>query len=124
MTQKIAFGARVIMGLIFVIFGLNGFLHFMPTPPLTPPAQAFLSAMMATGYILPMVKATEIIGGAMLLSGGLAPLGLVFLAPVIVNILAFHLFLDPAGLPMATILTVLEAFLGFAYFGRFRSLFG
>ena len=82
--------ARILLGLVFTVFGLNGFLHFLPTPPMSGPSGDFAMALGATGYIFPVLKAFEVASGLMLLSGRLVPLALTLLAPIIVNIALFH----------------------------------
>ena len=94
-VSKIPTVARVLLGLIFAVFGLNGFLHFIPTPPMSGPAGAFGSAMFATGYLFQLLKSVEVIAGFLLLSNRFVPLALALLAPVVVNIVAFHTFLAP-----------------------------
>lgn len=98
--------ARVTLGLIFFVFGLNYFFKFLPTPP-TPPEQAlaFLGGLMAGGYVFPLIKAIEVAAGAALLANRFVPLALTVLAPIIVNIAAFHFLLAPSyGMPIALIL--------------------
>lgn len=97
--------ARIIMGLIFVIFGLNGFLNFIKGP--LPPGLAgqFVGALIQSHYVW-VVAAAQVIGGALVLIGRYVPLGLAILAPVIVNILAFHALLMPAGAQMAILVTI------------------
>ena len=90
--------ARTLLGLIFFVFGLNGFLHFIPNPPPPPAAQQFFGALFATGYMIPLIFTAQVVGGALLLIGVAVPFALIVLAPVIVNILLFHLFLAPSGL--------------------------
>src|SRR5437660_12340915 len=81
--------ARVLLGLMFVVFGANIFLHFIPMPPLPPtPAGDFSKALMESHYIL-VVGALQVIGGALLMLGRFVPLGLTLLGPVIVNIVLF-----------------------------------
>ena len=115
--------ARVLMGLFFFVFGLNGFLHFLPQPPLEGPAGAFAGALAATGYMFPLIKGTEVVAGALLLSNRFVPLALVLLAPVVVNIAAFHTFLTPPN-GMAYFLLVANAYLGWAYRDAFRGMLG
>ena len=86
---------RALLGLIFVIFGLNGFLQFIPMPPLPDSAGAFLGALAATGYMFPLIKVTEILCGLSFLTGKFSALGLVILAPISINILMFHAILTP-----------------------------
>src|SRR5204863_2705370 len=102
--------SRSLLGLIFVVFGLNAFLHFIPMPP--PPGLAgdFMKALFASNYFY-VVAVLQIIGGALLLLGRFVPLGLTLLGPVIVNILLFHLFLQPPALPLALVVSALALFL-------------
>jgi uncharacterized membrane protein YphA (DoxX/SURF4 family) len=122
MKAKASHAARIVLGLVFVVFGLNGFLHFLPQPPVSGPPANFGAALMATGYMFPLLKGTEVITGALLLSGRLVPLALTVLAPVIVNIVAFHLFLAPSGLPLALLVVALEVFLAWSYRSAFRAV--
>ncbi len=108
--------ARVLMGLAFFVFGLNGFLHFIPQPKTMPQgAGAFFGALMNTGYMIPLIFATQTIVGALLLLNRFVPLALALLAPVIVNIVLFHVFLAPSGLPMAIVALALEIYLAWSY---------
>jgi putative oxidoreductase len=98
--------ARYLLGAIFLVFGLNGFLHFLPMtlPPGT--AGQFVGAMAVSNYILP-VFLLEVSGAVLLLINRYVPLGLTLLAPVIVNIVLFHGFMAPAGLPLAIVVVIL-----------------
>jgi putative oxidoreductase len=98
--------ARILLGLTFLVFGLNGFLNFlhMPMPP--GPAGQYMGVLFLSHY-LHVVFLLEVIGGVLLLSGQFIPLGLVILGPVLFNILLFHTFLFPAGFPPALLATVL-----------------
>ena len=116
--------ARILLGLVFLIFGLNGLLHFMPNPPEPQPAVAFFGALAGTGYMFALIFGTQVMGGALLVLGVAVPFALVILAPVIVNIVAFHLFLSPALLPMAIVVAAIEALLAWHYRGAFAPLFG
>lgn len=103
--------ARTLLGLIFVVFGSNAFLHFIPMPP--PPegfAGDYMKALFMSHYFY-VVAVTQIAGGLILLSGRFTALGLTLLAPVIVNILCFHIFLNHEGLPLACVVAALELFL-------------
>src|SRR6266496_3332327 len=89
--------ARVLLGLMFVVFGSNIFFHFIPMPPLpATPAGDFSKALMQSNYMY-VIGLLQVIGGLLILIGRFVPLGLTLLGPVIVNILLFHLFLDPSG---------------------------
>jgi uncharacterized membrane protein YphA (DoxX/SURF4 family) len=109
--------ARVVLGLVFFVFGLNGFFNFIPPPPDGIPAgaAALAGAMMKSGYMFPLVKGTEVIVGALLLSNRFVPLALVIIAPVIVNILAFHAFLAPSGLAVPIVILALELTLAWSH---------
>jgi len=114
--------ARILLGLVFTVFGLNGFLHFLPTPPMPGPAGQFAMALGATGYMFPLLKSVEVASGLLLLSGRLVPLALVLLAPVIVNIALFHFVLTPGQVGMPVVLLALEIFLAWAYRDAFRGV--
>lgn len=123
MKQKVQLGARIIFGLGFVVFGLNGFLQFMPNPPVTPEAGALLGAFANTGYFFPMIKIIEIVVGALLLLDLFAPLAVVLIAPVLVGITTIHLFLNPAGIPMMIFLHLLHGILVYNYKEYYQGLF-
>ena len=113
--------ARVLLGLIFVVFGSNGFLHFIKMPPMSGPAGDFIGAMYITGY-LQIIAALQVIGGALLLIGRYVPLGLTLLGPIIVNIDLFHIFMDHSGLPMAILVSALSLFLLWRHRDAFAGL--
>lgn len=117
-------GARVLMGLIFLVFGLNGFLNFIPAPSTPPPEEAagFMGALTKTAYMFPLIMGTQLIVGILLLLNRLVPLALALIAPVIVNIVAFHAFLEPSGLPLAIVVLVLEVYLAWAYREMYRPM--
>ena len=121
-SRKIATVARTVQGAAFLTFGLNGFFHFLPMPPPPPAAGAFFGALFATGYMLPLIKGTEVVTGLMLLSNRFVPLALAMIAPVIVNILAFHAFLAPAGLMLPLVLLATELVLAWSYRGAFAPM--
>src|SRR5262245_9616260 len=103
--------ARVLLGLVFTVFGLNGFFHFLPGPPPQRAAAAFMAGLAATGYFFPLLMGTQTAVGLLLLSGRFVPLALTVLAPITVNILAFHVALAPEGLPLALFVLGLQLFL-------------
>ena len=115
--------ARILLGLVFTVFGLNGFLHFLPMPPMSGSPADFFAAMFKTGYMLNLIFGAQVIGGVLVLAGVFVPLGLAILAPVIVNIFFFHVHLDPSGLPLALIVVILELFLAWCYRDKFAPLF-
>lgn len=115
---------RVLLGLMFVVFGANAFLKFMPPPPKMPDqAAAFITALMSTGYMY-VIAMLQVLGGLCLLLGArFVPLGLTLLGPIIVNIVLFHLFLDTSGLPMALVTAALSLFLLWIYRFKFPAIF-
>lgn len=116
---------RVLFGLAFVIFGLNGFLNFIPPPPdpLPAPAMAFAGALVATGYMMPLIGATQLLSGLLLVTNRFVPLALLLLAPFFVNSLCFHLFLERSGLPMALGFAAIELYLAWVHRAAYRPLF-
>ena len=100
--------ARYLAGVIFLVFGLNGFLHFIPLPPPSGVAGQFMGALYVSHY-LTLIFGLQVVGGALLLANRFVPLALAILAPVIVNILSFHALMAPSGLPMALFVVALWA---------------
>ena len=99
--------ARILLGLIFVVFGLNGFLNFLSMGPMpTGLAGQFMGALFLSHYYW-VVAALQIIGGVLLLVNRFVPLALVLLGPVIVNIICYHVFLNHSGAVPAALVTVL-----------------
>lgn len=98
--------ARVLLGLMFTVFGLNGFLHFIPMQPPPGLAGQYMGALFVSHYLV-VVFVVQLVGGLLLLANRYVPLALILLGPVIVNIICFHAFLAPEGLPMALVATVL-----------------
>ena len=109
--------ARILLGLLFFASGVAGF--FVKPPPDIP---EFAQALMKTGYMFQFIKVVEIATGLLLLLNRFVPLALAILAPIIVNIFAFHLFLDPKGMPVPIVIALLEIFLAWTYRDAFRSM--
>ena len=115
--------ARYLLGLIFTVFGLNGFLHFIPAaPPSSPLALQFLTVLTASHYMMP-VFAVQLVGGLLLLSGRYVPLALAILAPVIFNILTYHLTMDPGGIILGLIALICWSIVFASVRSNFRGLF-
>jgi hypothetical protein len=106
---------RILLGGGFLVFGLNGFLHFIKMGEMTGPAGAFFGALFQSKYMIPMIFGTQAIAGLMVLTGIFLPLGLVLLGPVLVNIILFHAFLAPGGILMGFVFCALEAYLVVVY---------
>ena len=114
--------ARVLLGLIFVVFGSNAFLRFLPMPPLPQGvAGEYLHTFFASGYVY-VIGGFQVIGGLLLLVGRFVPLGLTILGAIIVNIWCFHLLMAPEGLPPAILVTILELFLVWRYRNAFAGI--
>jgi hypothetical protein len=115
--------ARYLLGLVFLVFGLNGFLHFIPMQPLPPgPAGQFLTALFASHFVF-VVSAVQVAGGVLLLVNRYVPLALVLLGPVIVNILFFHLLMFRTGLPVAILVALLWGILFLRHRQNFSGIF-
>jgi hypothetical protein len=114
--------ARILLGLIFLVFGLNGFLHFIPMQPPAGLAGQYFGALFLSHYTV-IVFLVQLIGGALLLANRFVPLALTLLGPVLVNILLFHALLAPAGLPLALVTTALWLILFYRERRAFASLF-
>jgi len=114
--------ARVLLGLIFVVFGSNAFLHFIPMPPLPQNlAGDFLKVFFASGYVY-VIGGMQVVGGLLLLIGRFVPLGLTILAAIIFNIWVFHILMAPEGFPPALVVTLLQLFLLWRYRDSFAGL--
>lgn len=111
MQNKIQLVVRVLMGALFLFGGVAFF--FTTPPPLTGDMATYFAGLQASKYFFILLKGTEIVCGLFLVSGFFVPLALVILAPIVLNILMVHIFLEPSGLPMAGILTVTLLYLSF-----------
>jgi putative oxidoreductase len=116
--------ARVLLGALFLFFGLNIFFHFpfVHMPPPTGAAATYMGVLFMH-HFLNVVATLQIIGGLLLLVGRFVPFGLVLLGPVIVNIILYHALLEPTNVAPGVLVTLLELFLLFAYRKSFRGLF-
>jgi putative oxidoreductase len=115
--------AKALLGFGFMVFGANHFGHFINLPPSEGVAAGhFMVALTSTPYMT-IVKILEILGGAMVLSGRLAPLGLVILGPILVNILLYDALMDPKGLPVAIVLSGLALLIAYHYKEYFAPFF-
>ena len=103
--------ARVVLGLIFAVFGVIGLFDLGPQPEMSEEAGAFMGAIMDTGYLWPVIKVSEIVCGVLLILGMFVPLALVVLAPIALNILLFHVFLAPEGSVIGIVILVLGLYI-------------
>ena len=113
---------RVLLGLMFLVFGLNGFLNFMPQPKQMPQEiMTVTGSLMKAGYMT-VVSGAEVLIGVLLLFNRFVPLALAMLAPIIVGILTFHIFLAPTTIVPGIVVLLLELYLAWAYRGAFRPM--
>jgi len=114
--------ARILLGLVFVVFGLNGFLNFIKGPLPSGVAGQFLGALMQSHFVF-VLSAVELAGGALLLANRYVPLALVLLGPVIVNIFFYHLLMDRSGLIIAIVVIILWGLVALRHRQYFSGLF-
>jgi len=108
---------------MFLVMGLNGFLDFLPHPATMPAnATAFMGGLMASGYIFPLISGVQLLVAILLLSNRFVPLALAVIAPVIVNIAAFHLFLSSMGAPLAALTILPYLYLVWIHGPAYRSM--
>jgi putative oxidoreductase len=114
--------ARILLGLVFLVFGLNDFFHFIPMQPMPGDAGVLAMLLYSHGWFL-FHGILYVIAGVLLLVGRYVPVALVILGPILVNILVFHLTLQPGGIGMGLFCTLLELFLIWAYWPAFEGIF-
>jgi hypothetical protein len=122
-TTYSANAARITLGLIYLVFGLNFFLHFIPSPPPQGKAASFVGALFQSAYFFPFLKAIEVVAGILLIARLYVPLLLVVLMPISLNILLFHLFLAPSGIFFSVLIIALQLFLAWQYKDYYKQLF-
>ena len=123
MNAKLLMVLRILLALILIVFGANKFFDFMPHMEMPKAAGDFMMAMMATGYMLKLVGATEVFVGLLLLINKKVPLALVIIAPVALNMILFHIFLAPAGIVPAAVVTIITIILMYANWKKYKALF-
>jgi len=116
---------RTLLGLLYVVFGLNFFFHFIPSPPPDPtsPAGIFLGGLFSSGYFFPFLKTLEVILGALLIARLFVPLSLIVLMPISLNIFLFHALLAPDTVALSIVILALHIYLAYAYRSYFAPLF-
>lgn len=114
---------RLLLGLVFVVFGSNAFFHFIPMPKMEGAAGEFMGAMASSGYIY-AIGGLQVAGGLLLILGArFVALGLTLLGPIIVNIVLYHIFFDPKGMPVALVVAAMSLFLLWVYRYKFPALY-
>ena len=114
--------ARYLLGIMFFVFGLNGFLHFLKQPPPTGLALTYVTAM-GGSHIMDVVYALQRVGGILLLAGRFVPIALTLLGPVIANILLYHLTMDPKGIPPGLVALILWGIVFYSVRSAFAGIF-
>jgi putative oxidoreductase len=114
---------RTLMGLLLLFASITFLFKLAPQPELTGNTKVFMDGMNASGYLLPLVKITEMLCGLAFLTGYFVPLASILIAPITVNIFLFHVFVDLAGLPVAIFLVLANAFLAYVHWEKFKPLF-
>jgi putative oxidoreductase len=114
--------ARILLGLVFLVFGLNIFFHFIPQPPMPGDAGALAGLFFVHGWFY-FFGVLYVVAALLLIAGRFVPVALVLLGPIIVNILLFHITLAPSGIGPGLVCAILEIFLIYAYRSAFRGLF-
>lgn len=125
-TRYLPATARILLGVPLLVFGLNGFLNFIPPPatPLPKDAMAFVGALAQSGYMFQLIAVTQLIVGALLVLNRFVPLALTLFAPFMVNSIAFHIFLERSGLPMAIVFLALQLYLVWVNRHAYRPMLG
>ncbi|OUR95651.1 hypothetical protein A9Q84_14205 [Halobacteriovorax marinus] len=121
--KKLVVTARIFLGLIYAIFGLNHFLPFIPHPEMAGDALTYMTGLSATGYFWPLLRGLELLSGIALLSNRLVPLALAVLTPITLHITLFHAFLLPANIILAALMSLALGFLVKTNWIHFKSLF-
>ena len=122
--KKATIISRILLGFIYLVFGLDYFLHFIPYEPHhTGRVAAFKAGLMGVGYFYPMIKSIQIVSGIALLINQYAPFFAVVLFPISVNVFLYHTILVPSGWLMGVLLIVPNLFLGYAYRKYYRGMF-
>lgn len=123
MNSQFTLLVRIVLGIILIVFGSNMVHPFIPLPPPTGAAADFMSSLGATGYIFPVVGILEVAIGAMLLLKKWVAFALILLAPISINILLFHLFLDIPGVSVALLVAILNVIMIYKHWKQYIPLF-
>ena len=121
-NKNVYMTARIIFGLMLIIFGLNYFLQFMPAPEFNEAAGQFLGALFATGYIFPIMGIIMLLVGIALLVNKFVPFAMVLFAPFTINIILFHIFLEIKGWIFALIFLIFHAYFIYVNFDKYKPM--
>lgn len=123
MNSKVTNVLRIVLGLILIIFGANKFADFMPPPELPEAAGNFMGALAEVGYMFPIIAAIEIIVGLLLVLKKWVPFALIIIAPIAINILLFHIFLDMKSIIPGAVISILVIILFYQYWDKYKAVF-
>ncbi len=115
--------SRIILGIILVVFGLNGFLQFMPMGEMPEASIAFFTGLSAVKYFMPLLSLVKLFAGLLLLAKKWVPFALILIAPISVNIILYHIFAQPDTILPGLVVFALNFFLGYKYWNSYKSLF-
>ncbi len=118
----VAIIVRVLMGLLFLFASISVLFNLVQQPELTGKTKIFMDGVNASGYLLTLIKVTELLCGIAFVTGRFVPLASVVIAPVIINILLFHIFVDTSGLIVGVLLTAGNIFLAYANWEKYKPL--
>lgn len=113
---------RILLGLLYAFSAVVVLFHLVPQPPMEGNPKLFMDGMVASGYLLVLIKITELICGLALIIGLFAPLATVIIFPVSVNILFFHLFTAGADFGMAIVIVLANLFLAYSYREKYKPM--
>src|SRR4051812_10350838 len=111
---------RTLMGLLFIFGSVTYLFNLIQPPELTGNVKTFMDGVIATRYLMPLIKVTELVCGIAFVSGQFVPLASILIAPIIVNIFMFHAFVDTTGLPVAIALVLANLFLAYSNWDKYR----
>jgi|TARA_B110000240_G_scaffold36074_1_gene39446 putative oxidoreductase len=123
MKSKLTLVLRILLGLLFLLLGLNKFLEFLPVPAMNEASSHFIGALIKTGYMWPLIGITEMAAGILLLANKWKGLALIFAAIISVNIVLFRIVLDTNGIGLALFVAILNILLMYTNWSSFNSLF-
>jgi len=123
MNKTVELILRWLVGILLVVFGANKFFNFMPSPPLEGDLATFFTGLIASKYMMPLVGLVEILVGLLFILKKWVPFALVLLAPVSVNMVLTHVFMDPMNIAPAAFVFLINVVLIYVYWNKFKQLF-
>lgn len=113
---------RTLMGLLFLFASIVVLFNLVPQPEQTGNVKVFMDGLMASGYLMTLIKLTELVCGVAFVLGRFVPLASIVIAPIIINIFLFHLFVDPSGLAVALFLVLANSFIAYCHWEKFKPI--